>query len=148
MYEGARELSLTESAAGAGISLDRAGKPVTKDELAAGMAQIMACFPQQNPEVLKYAGGLILAEGKSSAWFAGAVKRVIMEHKYPTMTVSDILSFGLKIDCWTYAQMCDCAYRNGARVWSERIGVRVGGKLVYVTEGDYERYKEILADNA
>ena len=71
--------------------------------------------------------------------FMDAVKYVIKTHKYPTLTISNILEFDTVLNLRTYEQIAKEQKEYGNTIWSYYKPVEIKGKCYYAHKIELEK---------
>jgi hypothetical protein len=107
--------------------------------VAVGIKKLQAAFPACSPMYFNLLGERLAANGFTDQRFNDAIGNLLDTFKYPTPTISDVISWDKKIKLHTYSDVL--AQMDKGFAFSDfAIYKKVGKKVFWILVSDAEKY--------
>lgn len=87
-----------------GVSVFARYEPATPQRVAEWVATMAACFPQMGIDFWTIAGKMVSKDGLSLQRLLYIQDTLLRTHKYPTLTMADILNCDKYVKIWSYGE--------------------------------------------
>ena len=113
------------------------GNPASDNEIMMACGMICTAFNQNSKEFVALLARYIKSSGFTSERLSDAVDYVIGNHKYPSITIADVISYDRKIKFYNYAQAWSMVEEKGLYSWNDFESVKSedGRILRYLKNG-------------
>ena len=113
------------------------GNLATDEEILVACGTLCAAFSQTGKEFIALLSKYIRRSEFTSKRLSDAVDYLIESHKYPCITISDVLSYDKKIKFYNYSQAWSMVEEKGMYSWSDFGTVKTkGGRVLrYLKDG-------------